>query len=263
MQRWFLLGLVATLAIAATKCGSSSPTTSTGTPAPVTPTPPSGNYTVTGLIADLPGANPLPNATVAVVGGPNTGRSTVSGSDGRYSLTSLVAGSTTLQATASGYAATQDSIVIPSDTHADFRLPALVPPPVAAAQCNPSLWPHMHDVQRIHIVTPCVTVTGTIATVGSSDDGDIDMQLTLDSGFGNLLNSGNTSKLNGNLQTEAICQAPVHPDVPDAQRTCANFNGTVPIPAVGTHVRITGVHVLDSDHGWMEIHPISVLTAAR
>ena len=89
------------------------------------------------------------------------------------------------------------------------------------------------------------------------------MQLTLDAGFGNLLNDGNVTKLNGNLQTEAICQAPVHPDVPDAQRTCANFSGTVPIPAVGTHVSVTGVYVLDSDHGWMEIHPISVLTAAR
>jgi hypothetical protein len=121
----------------------------------------------------------------------------------------------------------------------------------------------MHHVQRIKIITACQTVTGVIAKVGSSDDGDIDMQLTLDSEFRNLLNNGNITKLNGNLQIEAICQAPVHPDVPDAQRTCANFSGTVPIPAVGTRVRLTGVYVLDSDHGWMEIHPISVMTAAR
>ena len=163
---------------------------------------------------------------------------------------------------APGYVGVDDAIMIPADKTANFRLPAVVPPPAANPQCDTTLWPHMHDVQRIKIVTACVTVTGIIAKVGSSDDGDIDMALTLDAGFANLLNSANVTKLNGNLQIEAICQAPVHADVPDAQRTCANFNGAVPIPAVGTHVRVTGVYVLDSDHGWMEIHPISVMTAA-
>jgi len=259
MLRWFQLGAVSTLLIAATNCGGSSPTTGPPGPSPAL----TGSYTVTGLVADLTGSRPIPNTAIVVTSGPNINRVASSDTDGRYSLSGLVAGGATLRATAAGYSSVDDSIVIPTNQHADFRLPAVAPPPTANAQCDASLWPHMHDVQRIKIVTACQTVTGVIATVGSSDDGDIDMQLTLDPAFRNLLNNGNITKLNGNLQIEAICQAPVHPDVPDAQRTCANFSGTVPIPAVGTQVRVTGVYVLDSDHGWMEIHPISVMTAAR
>jgi len=258
MARRFQLSALGVL-IAAANCGGGSPTAVPPAPSP----PPTGSYTVTGLVADLPGGRPVANTTISVTSGPNIHRTTSSDAAGRYSLTGLVAGAATLHATAPGYVDVDDSIVIPADKTANFRLPAVAPPPTANPQCDASLWPHMHDVQRIKIVTGCQTVTGVIATVGSSDDGDIDMQLTLDSGFGNLLNNGNITKLNGNLQIEAICQAPVHPDVPDAQRTCANFSGTVPIPAVGTHVRVTGVYVLDSDHGWMEIHPISVMTAAR
>ena len=102
--------------------------------------------------------------------------------------------------------------------------------------CDASLWPHVHDVQRLEITNGCQTVTGVIATIDSSADGDVEMQLTLDPGFGHLLNDGNVTKLNGNLQIEAICQAPVRSDQPDARRTCGNFRGTVPIPAVGARV---------------------------
>ena len=35
--------------------------------------------------------------------------------------------------------------------------------------------------------------------------GDIDLQLTLDPPFTNLLNNANITKLNGHLQIEAIC----------------------------------------------------------
>ena len=30
-------------------------------------------------------------------------------------------------------------------------------------------------------------------------------------------------------------------------------------PPDGTHVQVTGTYTLDKNHGWMEIHPISVL----
>lgn len=243
-------------------CGSSTSPSSASPAVPTTPAPPVGTHTVTGLVADLTGSRPLGSATVSVIAGASTGRSTTTTPDGQYSLTSLVAGDATLRATAAGYQSSDTTITIPADAHANFRLPNVVPSASAAAQCDRSLWPHMHDVQRIKVVKPCQTVTGIIATVHANDDGDIDMQLTLDPGYASLLNNGNITHLSGNLQIEAICEAPVHPDVPDAQRTCANFTGTVPIPAIGTHVQVTGVYVLDSDHGWMEIHPISVLTLA-
>jgi hypothetical protein len=117
----------------------------------------------------------------------------------------------------------------------------------------------VHDPKRLAIVTSCITVTGTLIESHSSDDGDIDMDLDLDPQFKYLLNQGNITKTNGYLHIEAICQAPVHPDVPAAMVSCGTFHGTVPIPANGTYVRVTGVYLEDNDHGWMEIHPITAM----
>ena len=83
------------------------------------------------------------------------------------------------------------------------------------------------------------------------------MRLALDPPYANLLNAGNVSNLNGHLQTEAICQTPIQNA--DAARACEGFKGSVVVPPDGTHVQITGTYLLDKNHGWMEIHPISVL----
>lgn len=136
-------------------------------------------------------------------------------------------------------------------------------PPPAAPQCDASLWNHVYDPERLQVVDACRTVTGVITDDHSNDDGDIDIRLAVDPPYANLLNGGNISNLSGHLQTEAICQAPVQSNVPDALRACRNFTGTVPVPPVGTHVQVTGVYTLDKNHGWMELHPISVLSIVR
>ena len=100
-------------------------------------------------------------------------------------------------------------------------------------------------------------MTGTITDQHTNDDGDIDVRLAVDSPYKNLLNAGNISNLNGHLQTEAICQVPIH--AADAARACQGFNGSVRVPPNGTHVQVSGSYVLDTNHGWMEIHPISDL----
>ena len=87
--------------------------------------------------------------------------------------------------------------------------------------------------------------------------------LAVDPQYANLLNQGNITKLNGNLHIEAICQSPVHSDVPAAMVSCGSFHGTVPIPPNGAYVQVTGVYLEDNDHGWMEIHPISALLILR
>jgi Protein of unknown function (DUF3761) len=38
---------------------------------------------------------------------------------------------------------------------------------------------------------------------------------------------------------------------------CAGYKNSMSIPPVGTHVSVTGPWVLDLDHGWLEIHPVS------
>jgi hypothetical protein len=130
--------------------------------------------------------------------------------------------------------------------------------PVATPQCTASLWAHVYDPGRLQIRDACRTVTGVITDQHTNEDGDVDVRLAVDPPYVNLLNANNISNLDGHLQTEAICQAPTH--TADAARACAGFTGSVRIPPDGTHVQITGTYTFDTFHGWMEIHPISVLT---
>ena len=254
MVRWclrlglFLSILAATVTLSV--CGS-QPSTTAPTPAKT--------YAISGTVSDAASGRPIASATVGTANSP-AAQSTTTDANGNYTIRNIPGGVVTLHAEAAAYTATDKTVTVQSDMRADLTLQPIV---VASPQCDASLWNHMHDPKRIKTLRTCQTVTGTIATVGTSDDGDYDMQLTLDAPYANLLNSGNITKLNGNLQIEAICQSKVHPDVPDAIRACANFTGTVPIPPVGAHVQVTGTYVLDSDHGWNEIHPISVLTIAR
>ena len=128
----------------------------------------------------------------------------------------------------------------------------------APPSCDASLWNHVYLSERLQVRQPCVTVTGTITDFHANDDGDIDIRLEVDPPYKNLLNDGNVSGLSGHLQTEAICQAP--PTAADPIQACRGFTGSVAIPSVGAHVQVTGSYVLDTNHGWMEIHPISALS---
>src|SRR5262249_3174485 len=104
----------------------------------------------------------------------------------------------------------------------------------------------------------CRTVTGTITDQHTNDDGDIDVRLAVDPPYTSLLNGGNLSSLGGHLQTQTVCQTSI--TNASAAKACQGFHGSVPHPPNGTHVQVTGPYVFDTIHGWMEIHPISVLT---
>ena len=78
--------------------------------------------------------------------------------------------------------------------------------------------------------------------------------LRLDSGESKYINARNVSGESGYLLLEPVC---VHPPTQiDAIPACAGYVNRIPIPAVGTHVSVTGVWVLDVDHGWLELHPV-------
>lgn len=135
-------------------------------------------------------------------------------------------------------------------------VPSQASPPV----CDPTLWEHVHEPARLLVKEQCRTVTGTIVNHHSSEDGDFVMQVALDPEFESMLNAGNRQSLGGRLQVEAVCQAPV---IKYAEAACTGFTGKVPIPPDGTRVQITGTVVHDFNHGWIEIHPVSVMTVVR
>jgi len=134
------------------------------------------------------------------------------------------------------------------------------PETASPPQCIPTLWNHVYSPARLQILDSCRTVTGVIMETHVSDDGDTVLPIAVDAPYVGLLNAENTAKLNGWLQIEVVCQANARSNDTAPILACQDFAGSVPVPPVGTRVRVTGTYVLDHNHGWTEIHPVSVLT---
>ncbi len=133
------------------------------------------------------------------------------------------------------------------------------------AQCDDTLWNHVYHAHRLVVKQSCLAVTGTIvdATNGKRPDGvrheadgDTHGWLKVDPGFEDLLNPGNINNEGGNLVFEIVCEFPV--TQADAKASCASFGSSVNTPPVGSHVRIVGAYVRDTNHAqWMEMHPVT------
>jgi hypothetical protein len=138
-----------------------------------------------------------------------------------------------------------------------------------ATQCDDSLWNHVYHPQRLIVKQQCIAVTGTLvdATNGQradgvrhEADGDTHGWLDVDPQFKSLLNAGNLSSEGGNLVFEIVCK--FHVTQADAKPACpSTYASRVQIPMVGSHVRIVGSYVQDTNHAkWMEIHPVTSIT---
>ncbi len=100
---------------------------------------------------------------------------------------------------------------------------------------------------RLRVLSTCVTVSGTVEalepTSGPRVDGDYSLDIRVDPGYEWTLSLGSYVLNNGNLHVEVV---------PSDQAAVLGNVTLVP----GAHIRVTGVWVLDTDHGWFsEIHP--------
>jgi len=127
----------------------------------------------------------------------------------------------------------------------------------AASGCDASLWTHVYNPSRLQQLSSCVAATGIVEQSAADADGDQHFLLRLDPGQDALVNKRNRKKKNGNLVVEIVCANA--PSLKRAKSACAGYTNRIAIPAVGTHVRATGTHVIDSHNGWTEIHPVSKL----
>jgi hypothetical protein len=151
---------------------------------------------------------------------------------------------------------------------AETPAPPATPIITPSTECDSSISVHVYHPNRLIVKQECIAVTGTIvdATATQSKhqadgtrhehDGDTHGWLKVDSGFENLLNSGNTNDEDGNLVFEIICRFPVTQT--DAKAACQGYADHISLPPVGSHVRIVGRFVQDTFHGqWNEIHPVT------
>lgn len=146
---------------------------------------------------------------------------------------------------------------------------AQAPPKDGAGHCDPVLMRHVYHPTRLKVLAACKTVTGVVDVIRPPEaDGDIHVNIRLDRGQERLIHRPGTTPGSaqdytntrfqlGDLVTEAICQHRVIQ--PNAKAACAGFHYPITVPPVGTHVAVTGVYVLDLEHGWTELHPISAI----
>lgn len=105
-----------------------------------------------------------------------------------------------------------------------------------------------------------MTVTGTVMETRPQADGDLHIKLTVDNS--GLLNEKNHSEQHGSLVVELMCVGRVTQR--SAKTACRGFSqGNLFAPLPGQRIRVTGAYVLDKEHGWMEIHPVTAIDLVR
>ncbi len=133
------------------------------------------------------------------------------------------------------------------------------PTPVVSATtssstCDDSLWSHVYHPARLRIIENCKTVKGTVEKIIKEADGDDHIRLRLDPDYSDLINKKNIDEQHGDLVLETICKNPI--TQVDAIEPCSGFHQDLQVYA-GEHVMVTRAYVLDTEHGWNEIHPIT------
>ena len=127
----------------------------------------------------------------------------------------------------------------------------------------------MYHPDRLTVLQACITVAGVVVKVTRETDGDFHVNVNLDPPFAGLINDRNTSGEGGALVVEIVpadepgCtpgQPPRPPTGTYDYGICTGADETA--PTVGEHVSVTGPYVLDTAHGWMEVHPAWSITSA-
>ena len=115
---------------------------------------------------------------------------------------------------------------------------------------------NIRDPGRLKVLSRCQEASGVVRETRAETDGDIDVFLRPDPGSAHLINGANRRWMAGSLLLEIIpadqpnCRA----GQPVRYGTCTG--AAVRTPKVGTHITVTGPHVLDNGHGHNEIHPV-------
>ena len=117
----------------------------------------------------------------------------------------------------------------------------------------------MHNPDRLQDLDPCKHAAGVVVDVAYEDDGDYHVWFTVDQGFENLLNSEDHFQARAAMLAEITPDCPASTNPPDARSAAGCPKSKLQIPVIGDHIAIDGPWVLDTDHGWREIHPVDTI----
>ena len=120
--------------------------------------------------------------------------------------------------------------------------PTLAPAPLRRYCHSGDPLAGVYSPWRLTVKSPCAAVTGLVAATNIEHDGDLHISLAeVDPKY---LNEVNLRRVHQDLVVEAV------PEIP------------MPAPAVGTHITVVGPWVLDTQTGWLEVHPVWAILPA-
>jgi hypothetical protein len=142
---------------------------------------------------------------------------------------------------------------------ARLRYGGKAPVKLQAENCDPGLWKHVNEKERLHVVEECTAVEGRVVSLERASDGDL--HIGLDPEHKSVLNLVNVIHAHGELVVEVICE---HTPADAGDKVaCGAFHPQITIPNVGDRVRVTGAYVTDGHIGWNEVHPVTRIDILR
>jgi len=112
---------------------------------------------------------------------------------------------------------------------------------------------------RLQLLAPCKHVSGMVEVTQGEPDGDHHVWLLVDAGYEYLLDDENHFQAKPALLAEITPSCPLDSNPPNAEAAARCPPAQLPIPVAGAHIAIDGPWVLDTDHGWREIHPVEAI----
>ena len=132
------------------------------------------------------------------------------------------------------------------------------PSPAPACGSGPPL-AGIYQPDRLQILDPCRHAVGLVVSVVPEDDGDYHVSIVLDPAYSDLMNAENHFQGKPTMLAEIVPDCPDNASPPDSSAADKCPPTRLTVPFAGQHIAIDGPWVLDTNHGWREIHPVDTL----
>src|SRR5436190_15051439 len=109
---------------------------------------------------------------------------------------------------------------------AGIRYPGKAPMKLPPENCDQSMWNHVYEKDRLHVIEQCTAVEGRVVSVERSHDGDL--HIALEPKSRSVLNLTNLMHLRAKLVVEIVCEH--MPTKPAAKAACVDFHSQVAVP---------------------------------
>ena len=117
----------------------------------------------------------------------------------------------------------------------------------------------IYQPDRLQVIDPCRHAVGLVVSVVPEGDGDYHLWIVLDPAYTDLMNAENHFQGKPTMLAEIVPDCGVNAAPPDSSTANKCPPTKLTVPTAGRRIAIDGPWVLDTNHGWQEIHPVDTI----